>query len=75
MAKMKCGIAAVQALRAAGVSRIFGLMRSSVGRSTVAGATSGWPPRGGMAASISVWSRSRGICTTTGPRRPEFAVR
>ncbi len=29
MAKMKCGIAAVQALRAAGVSRIFGLMGSS----------------------------------------------
>jgi thiamine pyrophosphate-dependent acetolactate synthase large subunit-like protein len=29
MAKMKCGVAAVQALRAAGVSRIFGLMGSS----------------------------------------------
>jgi acetolactate synthase-1/2/3 large subunit/sulfoacetaldehyde acetyltransferase len=29
MAKMKCGIAAVQALRAAGVSRVFGLMGSS----------------------------------------------
>ena len=29
MAKMKCGIAAVEALRAAGVSRIFGLMGSS----------------------------------------------
>lgn len=29
MAKMKCGVAAVQALRAAGVSRVFGLMGSS----------------------------------------------
>ena len=29
MARMKCGVAAVQALRAAGVSRIFGLMGSS----------------------------------------------
>jgi acetolactate synthase-1/2/3 large subunit/sulfoacetaldehyde acetyltransferase len=29
MAKMKCGVAAVEALRAAGVSRIFGLMGSS----------------------------------------------
>lgn len=29
MAKMRCGVAAVQALRAAGVSRIFGLMGSS----------------------------------------------
>src|SRR5688572_10205190 len=29
MAKMKCGVAAVEALRAAGVSRVFGLMGSS----------------------------------------------
>lgn len=29
MAKMRCGVAAVQALRAAGVSRVFGLMGSS----------------------------------------------
>jgi thiamine pyrophosphate-dependent acetolactate synthase large subunit-like protein len=29
MAKMKCGVAAVQALRSAGVSRVFGLMGSS----------------------------------------------
>ena len=29
MARMKCGVAAVEALRAAGVSRIFGLMGSS----------------------------------------------
>jgi len=29
MAKMKCGVAAVEALRSAGVSRIFGLMGSS----------------------------------------------
>ncbi len=29
MAKMRCGVAAVEALRAAGVSRIFGLMGSS----------------------------------------------
>ena len=29
MARMKCGVAAVEALRAAGVSRVFGLMGSS----------------------------------------------
>src|SRR3970282_1574445 len=29
MAKMRCGVAAVEALRAAGVSRVFGLMGSS----------------------------------------------
>ena len=30
MAKMRCGVAAVEALRSAGVTKVFGLMGSSV---------------------------------------------